>query len=223
MLNELNLDAGIKVGADVVVVSRLDETKVWNGTVTAVDHNNTQMNTYDELYGSYDSLTSSTNYPFYVSLETTEGLLLGQHVYVRLAGVNEKAESRVLLPESYLMGVYYDEQTLITSAQVWTIDNEYKLIKTKVILGEFLMDQGCYVILSGLSLDDFVADPANPGCVEGASADLRSEDDFNQKTEPTEEPSEESTGTAPVETTEPAAETEAATAPGKTNEVEEPA
>ena len=189
VLNELNVDSGIKLGAEVVVVSRLDENKVWNGTVTSVDYNNTQMNQYDELYGSYDSMTSSTNYPFYVALESTEGLLLGQHVYVRLAGVNENTENRVLLPESYLMSVSYDETTLITSAYVWCVNEEGKLQKAQVVLGDFLTDQGCYVILSGLSLEDYVADPTNPDCAEGVQAEIHSESDFIYNTVvPTEEP-----------------------------------
>ena len=184
-LNELNVDSGIKVGADVVVVSRLDAGKTWKGTVSSVDFNNSQYNSYDELYGSYDTQTSSSNYPFYVTLDSTEGLLLGQHVYVRMAGVNENTENRILLPESYLMGVHYDEQTLITSAYVWCVNEEGKLVQGKVVLGEFVMANGCYVVLNGLDMDDYVADPANPACAEGADTDLRSSADFVHMTEAT--------------------------------------
>lgn len=203
VLNELNVDAGIKLGAEVVVVSRVDANQVWNGTVTSVDYNNTQTNSYDELYGSYDSLSSSTSYPFYVSLEHTEGLLLGQHVYVRLAGVNEMTENRILMPESYLMGVHYDEETLITSAYVWCVNEEGKLVQAKVILGEFNLDNGCYVILSGLTMDDYVADPANPNCAEGVQADFRTEADFGHSGAGA------ATQPAITETTAPVEETEA--------------
>ena len=188
----------------MVIVSRLNENQVWNGTVTSVDYNNTQNNTYDALYGSYDSLSSSTNYPFYVALENTDGLLLGQHVYVRLAGVNEKTGNRILLPESYLMNIQYDAETLISSAQIWCVNEEGKLMQAKVVLGEFVLDSGCYVILSGLTMDDYVADPSNPGCAEGVTAMFRSEGDFVHATVPPTETTE--TTEPPAETTEPPTE-----------------
>ena len=105
-------------------------------------------------------------------------LLLGQHVYIRLARVNELTQSRVLMPENYLMSVRYNEQTLITSADVWCVDAEGKLTKREVVLGEYVMSQGCYVVLSGLEMDDYVADPTNPDCAEGVMTDVRSEEDF---------------------------------------------
>ena len=187
-LNELNLTSGIQAGASVVVVSRVDPDRTWSGTVTSVDFNNTQQNNYDEMYGYGDMLTNSTGYPFYVTLDSTEGLLLGQHVYVRVAGLNETASSRILMPENYLMGVRYDEKTLITSADLWRVDAEGKLQKQEVVLGEYIMENGCYVILDGLGLDDYVADPTNPDCVEGALTDVRSSADFEEEqTEPSQQ------------------------------------
>lgn len=186
MLNELNVNAGITPGARVEVVSRLEPDRIWTGTVTMVDFGNTGTNSYDNMYGTTDILSSSTGYPFYVTLDSVEGLLLGQHVYVRLAGVNAGSDGRVLVPESYLTDLAYDEETLIASAAVWCPNEEYKLAKQTVVLGEYLADIGCYVILEGLSLDSYVADPSNPDCREGAVTDLRSEADFGaRETEPT--------------------------------------
>lgn len=179
VLNELNLESGIKAGAEVVVISRLDPEQTWKGTVSNVDFNNTQSNGYDDMYGYTDSLSSTTGYPFYVTLEHTEGLLLGQHVYVRLAGVNENDRSRILMPESYLMSVRYDEKTLITSADIWCVNDEGRLEKREVVLGEFVMEHGCYVVLDGLTMEDYVADPTNPDCAEGVRTDVRSEEDFD--------------------------------------------
>ena len=186
MLNELNVNAGITPGARVEVVSRLEPDRIWTGTVTMVDFSNTGTNSYDNMYGTTDILSSSTGYPFFVTLDSVEGLLLGQHVYIRLAGVNAGSDGRVLVPESYLTDLAYDEETLIASAAVWCPNEEYKLAKQTVVLGEYLADIGCYVILEGLSLDSYVADPSNPDCREGAVTDLRSEADFGaRETEPT--------------------------------------
>ncbi len=217
MLNELNVNAGIIPGAAVEVVSRLDPGQIWTGTVTVVDYGNTSTNSYDSMYGNTDALSSSTGYPFYVTLDSVEGLLLGQHVYVRLAGVGADAAGRVLIPESYLMDMNYDKETMITSAAVWCPDESGKLEKQSVVLGEYLTDIGCYVILEGVTFEDYVADPSNPDCKEGAMTDLRSEADFTaRETAPAELPSEADTteqnaptDTMPTETTGETAGTEA--------------
>lgn len=177
-LNELNLNAGLGLGSQVEIVSRLDPNAVWTGTVTMMDYGNTSTNSYDSAYGYTDALSSSTSYPFYVTLDSTDGLLLGQHVYIRLAGINAGSSDRVLVPESYLMDVAYDEVTMITSANVWCPDEDGKLVKQPVVLGEHLAESGSYVILEGLTLDSYIADPSNPDCRKGAMTDLRSEADF---------------------------------------------
>jgi HlyD family secretion protein len=169
---------GLMEGSFVEIVSRLDPNLVWTGMVTLVDYENAEQNSYDSMYYGNTGMNSTSNYPFYVTLDSTEGLLLGQHVYIRLARVNELAPARVLMPENYLMGVRYNEETLITSADVWCVGEEGKLTKREVVLGEYVMDQGCYVVLEGLTLEDYVADPTNPDCAEGVMTDVRSEEDF---------------------------------------------
>lgn len=201
-INELNLNAGIASGTAVTVVSRLDPERIWNGTVTMVDYNNVSTNSYDTLYGNADTMSSSTSYPFYVSLETTEGLLLGQHVYIRLAGLNDNSTGRILMPESYLMDISYDEQTRIASASVWCPGEDGRLVKQPVILGQYMSDTGCYVILEGLTLEGYVADPTNPDCGEGVATDLRSEDDFAQIRENSASSGETGTSTEQSELTE---------------------
>lgn len=180
-LNELNLDAGLTLGSRVEILSRLDESRIWTGTVTMIDYSDTSSNGYDSLYGAVDPLSSSTSYPFYVTLDSTEGLLLGQHVYIRLAGINQGSTGRILVPESYLTDVSYDDTTMITSAGIWCANGEGKLEKRNVVLGEYQADVGCYVILDGLSMEDYVADPENPDCVQGAEAQLRSDEDFDTR------------------------------------------
>ena len=56
------------------------------GTVTLVDYENpSQGSEMDRYYGmASDEMTASSKYPFYVELDSTEGLILGQHVYLEL-------------------------------------------------------------------------------------------------------------------------------------------
>lgn len=188
-LNELNVSGGLGLGSQVEIVSRVDERQVWTGQVTMIDYGNTSYNDYDTAYGYADSLSSSSSYPFYVTLDSTDGLLLGQHVYIRLAGVNEGSSGRILVPESYLTDISYDEQTLIRSGTLFCASEEGKLERREVVLGEYLSDKGCYVILDGVSLEEYVADPDHPGCKAGAKTDLRSSGDFaSEQTESTETP-----------------------------------
>lgn len=182
-LNELSLNAGIQAGAQVIVVSRLDENRTWTGTVAEVDYNNTTTNSYDSLYGTGNSFSGSTSYPFTVVLDSTDGLLLGQHVYIRLAGINESGTDRILIPESYVMDYAYDGVSMITSGNVWCPDSGGKLVKQSIVLGEYVSSLGCYVVLDGLTMDSFVADPSNPDCREGAMTDLRSSGDYAQTPE----------------------------------------
>ena len=82
-VNETNI-ADVTIGSAVTVKSRVDD-RVWNGTVTSIDTENPEQNTDDYYY--YGSLSgvavdSSSKYPFYVELDDSEGLMLGQHVYI---------------------------------------------------------------------------------------------------------------------------------------------
>ena len=121
-------------------------------------------------------LTNSTSYPFYITLDSTDGLLLGQHVYIQLtADMND--DDQLWLPESYLMEVSQDEN-LNTVAKVWSVDEENKLVLRQVTLGEYNVITGGYAILDGLTLYDYIADPSNPDCREGAAAQIRDVSDF---------------------------------------------
>ena len=179
LLNELSLNAGITVGSAVTVISRIDSKQVWTGVVSSVDYNNTESNAYDSMYGyamDGSGLTNSTSYPFYITLDSTDGLLLGQHVYIQLtADMND--DDQLWLPESYLMEVSQDEN-LNTVAKVWSVDEENKLVLRQVTLGEYNVITGGYAILDGLTLYDYIADPSNPDCREGAVAQIRDVSDF---------------------------------------------
>ena len=46
---------------------------------------------------------TSTSYPFYVELESSEGLLLGQHVYIEQDNGLEEREEGIWLDEAFLV------------------------------------------------------------------------------------------------------------------------
>ena len=186
-LNELSLNAGIMEGVGVTILSRTDPTAFWTGTVTLVDYNTTDEGETDNMFGGYvDPMASSTSYPFYITLDSTEGLLLGQHVYIQIsaAGIGDEL---LRIPEGYVLDIATDEETWMTTGNVWGVDMEtMTLVKLPVTLGEYDPTYGTYVILDGITPESFLADPADKGVKEGAAVYLRSELEYAGQTEPTE-------------------------------------
>ena len=154
----------IMEGVRVKILSRTDETKFWTGTVTLVDYESaTQGSDMDMYYGvATDPMSSSSKYPFYVELDSTEGLLLGQHVYIQVDTGDEEISGLSL--SSFF--VVWDEDG---STYVWAERNS-KLEKRPVVLGDYDPMTDTYLVLEGLSETDYIAFPDPEICVEGAPA-----------------------------------------------------
>ena len=172
MLGELQR-GGIMEGTRLKIVSRTDESKVWYGTVTLVDYENPSQGSGYEMYSGMDvdSMTAASRYPFYVELESTEGLILGQHVYLML----DTGEQRGGMALS--AGFVTVEED--GSAWVWAETGRGRLEKRPVTLGEYDPMTDTYLILEGLTAEDFIAFPDEELCHEGAST-------THEETEPAE-------------------------------------
>ena len=156
---------GIMEGSRMRIMSRTDENLFWLGTVTLIDYENpTQENQNNMYYGmGTDEMTTSSKYPFYIELESTEGLILGQHVYLKV----EKEEGEVAgIPLSMAFLCYDDEG----NPYVWAEDSRGKLEKRMVTLGAPNEMMGTVSITDGLTETDYVAFPDGELCKEGAPA-----------------------------------------------------
>ncbi|MCR5639917.1 MAG: efflux RND transporter periplasmic adaptor subunit [Lachnospiraceae bacterium] len=82
-VDEMNVGM-LNEGMSVVVHSRVDQSKTWNGKITKIDTESINKDSSNqEMYSEGASGgESATKYSFYVELENVDGLLLGQHVYV---------------------------------------------------------------------------------------------------------------------------------------------
>ena len=151
----------IMEGTRLEVLSRTDGS-CWAGTVTLVDYESpTQENPNAMYYGtSSNEMTTSSKYPFYVELDDTNGLILGQHVYLQLE--NQEDASEGLSISSTFIAYAEDGSTY-----VWA-DKNGKLEKRAVTLGEYNMMNDTMQILSGLTEDDYIAFPDLELCAEGA-------------------------------------------------------
>jgi HlyD family secretion protein len=147
-INELNLYS-MTEGMRVVVRSRTDETQVWYGVIDSIDWENPVSNSSNSYYYS-DDMTTASKYPFYVVLDDTDGLLLGQHVYIEPDYGQES--SGLMLPAYFINGEGDD-------AWVWAANAKGKLEKRSVTLGVYDSDLDEYEILSGLTAEDYIAFP----------------------------------------------------------------
>ena len=161
---------GIQPGDRVRAVSRLDESLSWLGTVSVVDYESPTQGNPNNMYGNVDEMSNASRYPFYIDLDSTEGLMLGQHVYVELASEGEEI-SGLQLGGAF---VCYEEDG---STYVWA-ERRGKLEKRKVTLGDYNEMQDTYVITEGLTEEDYVAYPDPEVCREGISTthELKLED-----------------------------------------------
>ena len=152
----------IMEGARLKISSRTDSNAWWYGTVALIDYENPSQGSQQDMYYGMgvDEMTSSTKYPFYVELESTEGLLLGQHVYMELdTGDGETAG--ISISSAF---IDYDENG---NSFVWA-ESRGKLEKRPVTVGEYNMMNDTFEILSGLTEDDYIAFPDYELCHEGA-------------------------------------------------------
>ena len=152
----------LKEGDKVKLTSRSGSSDTWTGTVTLVDYENpSQGSDMDRYYGnSSDEMTTASRYPFYVALDSTDGLMLGQHLYIEL-DYGTDVTPGVGVSASF---VCYNEDG---SAYVWAEKNG-KLEKRNVTLGEYDAMTDVQKITEGLSVDDYIAYPDPELCVSGA-------------------------------------------------------
>ena len=147
-VNENNA-AALREGTEVIIRSRVSD-QTWKGSVDTVDWNNpVQQQSY------YDSDTSlSSKYPFYVTLDEGDGLLLGQHVYIEpdYGQEDEQDASAINLPSYFIS----DPDG---SPWVWAQSSKGKLEKRDLKLGEYNADTDTYPVLEGLTAEDYIAYP----------------------------------------------------------------
>lgn len=80
--------SGIFEGQEVIIRSRVDENKTWKGIISKIDLEN-EATTDNDSYYSDNVGEKATKYPFYVELESSDGLILGEHVFVEPYFVEE--------------------------------------------------------------------------------------------------------------------------------------
>ncbi len=145
----------ITKGQKVIIRSRVDESKTWGGSISNIETEpQSERQNEDMFAGNSEGSEKSSVYPFYVTLDSTDGLMLGQHVFIEPV-----SEGEVAPPKE---GLWLDMSLFVTDENgksfVWSSKNG-KLIKKEVELGEPNEETFSVEVKSGLSKDDFVTWP----------------------------------------------------------------
>ena len=156
-VNEQNISQ-LSEGDPVIVHSRVDESIIWRGTISSIDRENPQSSQNSAYFydSSSTSETTSSNYTFYVDMDSSDGLMLGQHVFLVQDMGQEDEKDGMWLEDYYFIS---DEDGGITE-YVWAVDSKDRLEKRKVTVGDFDEDTYRYQILDGLTVDDYLAFPS---------------------------------------------------------------
>lgn len=160
MVNEQNMGS-IMEGQPVLIHSRVDDEVVWKGTMGKVDTENPGKDNGNGYYVSTgDTTTQSNSYPFYVELDSSEGLMLGQHVYIE-ADYGQEEERP---------GIWLDDYFVVTdedgSSYVWADNGKGRLEKKEIVAGQHDDNMLKTEIADGLKEEDLITWPEE-GLEEG--------------------------------------------------------
>ncbi len=178
MVNEQNRQ-DIVPGKEVIIRSRAESSQIWHGTMSGIDEQNASQNSSDDDWGggSSDTQTSSTSYPFYVSMDSTDGLMLGQHVYI------EPDEGQTSRPEGLWLLEYYIVDIDTDAPFVWADNGNDRLEKRYVKLGDYDEENLEYMILEGITTSDYICSP-DESLTEGMKTmDSSNIEDFGEEME----------------------------------------
>ena len=150
-VNENNA-AVLNEGAQVIIRSRVSD-QTWKGTISSIDWNNPAQSSNNYYYDSGSSDTgNSSKYPFYVELSSSDGLLLGQHVYIEPDLGQDAQSTGIQLPASFI-------NDADSSPWVWAKSSSGKLEKRSLTLGDYNAELDTYAVTAGLTAADYIAYP----------------------------------------------------------------
>lgn len=153
VFNEQN-SGSIYQGAEVILRSRIDDSTV-KGTVSEIDTSPQTDN--NNMYGFYDDdeQSSSSKYAFYVEPESLDGFMLGQHILIDTDNGSDIEKTGIWLYTDFV--IKEDGK-----AYVWAKNEDKDVIEKRYVkIGQEDESYGDCEILEGLTLDDYIAYPAD--------------------------------------------------------------
>ncbi|MBQ6376909.1 MAG: efflux RND transporter periplasmic adaptor subunit [Lachnospiraceae bacterium] len=172
-INETNIDQ-IHADMTMIIHSRTDDTQTWTGVVSTIERKTPNTKTTDDSFGEEtenDEMGTTSSYPFYVKIDSLEGLMIGQHVYMTEDKGDLFAEGEIRLPSNFINDADADPF-------VWA-ENNGQLEKRTVELGDYDESTDTYTVLDGLTMEDYIAEGSDS--YEAGMAAVRNDRDAFQK------------------------------------------
>ena len=148
----------------VLLRSRIDEEQTWNGTISKIDTQNQITNEDSGVYYEGGGAEKATKYPFYITLDSTDGLMMGQHLFIELDQGQTEEKEGIWLFEGY---IFREDGTVLgtnvqtnTDAEDWTDENTESL-------EDFDLEEGAEDLLDP-AMGDGTEDLTEPNMEEGA-------------------------------------------------------
>ena len=157
-VSEQNIGS-IYTGQTVIVRSRVDASKTWKGTIGAIETGSAEKDEAEMYYGE-DASNRASFYAFYVELQSSEKLIMGQHVVIEPDVGQSVDKSGIWLPSGFIM---QEGDTYF----VWARNARGRLQKQTVAVQRYDEAMDEYEITSGLTLEDYIAWP-DANCEVGA-------------------------------------------------------
>ena len=144
-----------QIHADMTMIihSRTDDTKTWTGVVSTIERKTPNTKSTDDTLddeSDSDEMGTTSSYPFYVKIDSLEGLMIGQHVYMTEDKGDLFAEGEIRLPSNFI-------NDADTDPFVWA-ENNGQLEKRAVELGDYDESTDTYTVLDGLTMEDYIAE-----------------------------------------------------------------
>jgi len=159
-INEMNIH-DINSGDEVTAVSRINADDTWSGQISTIETGQTDSSGSNMYYS--DQSDRSSNYAFYVELENTEGLMVGQHLIIEKKPEFDHSNG-IWLPSGYISTNDQGESIVKASS-----DSDPAGLEERIVtLGDYDYSTDQFEITEGLSLTDYVAWPADTDLSEEA-------------------------------------------------------
>ena len=149
--NEMNI-YNLYVGEQMVIRPRADEDKIYTGVVSKIETEPATDNNNNNGYS--DSSAESSKYHFYVTVNEAMDLMLGQHVIMEEDTGETEEKTGLWIPNYYVVS---DDET--NTYYVWSCDDNQKVCKKEISVGEIDEEMLEYQILDGLTENDYIAFP----------------------------------------------------------------
>ena len=165
---------------NMIICSRVDSERTWRGTVTSIEMTPEKNSENDNYYygGGGDEMTTTSKYPFYVSIEQLDGLMIGQHVYMRAdLGEYENAED-IRLDASFI-------NDADTSPWIWAESAQGLLEKRNVSIDAYEEADNTWLVTDGITADDYIAPSSDAyevgmACIENNNTAFEASDNTGE-------------------------------------------